>query len=188
MATADNAPVRSIPTLAELFRAFFGVALMGFGGVMPWARRMLVEKRKWMDDVEFGEALALAQFLPGGNIVNLAVAVGQRYHGAPGALAACAGLLVGPIVIVTTLTTLFLRYGQGEPVKAALGGVAAGAAGLMLSMAGKLARPLVGRREAAPTVIALAAFLAVGPAGLPLVPVILVLAPLSIAHAWWRLR
>jgi chromate transporter len=175
------------PSLADLFLAFLGVALMGFGGVMPWARRMLVEKRKWMDDREFAEALALAQFLPGGNIMNLAVAVGQRYRGAPGSLAAAAGLLLGPVVLVTTVAALFLRYGQNAPMKAALAGVAAGAAGLMLSMAAKLARPLVDGGALAPLAIAVAAFAAIAIIQLPLLPVVLVLAPLSVADAWRRL-
>jgi chromate transporter len=176
-----------VPTIRELFAAFFGIAVVGFGGVMPWARRMLVEKRGWMSEIEFAEALALAQFLPGGNIMNLAVAVGQRYRGAAGALAATAGLLVGPILLVTTLATLYVRYGQTPSVRAALAGMAAGAAGLMLSMAAKLSRPLVSRAATAPLAIALVTFLAIGVAKLPLVPAILVLAPVSVAYAWWRL-
>ncbi len=73
------------PSLLDLFLAFAGVAVMGFGGVLPWARRMLVEERRWLTGEEFTEVLALGQFLPGGNIINVAVVVGGRFRGPLGA-------------------------------------------------------------------------------------------------------
>ena len=138
------------PSLLDLFLAFSGMAVIGFGGVLPWARRMLVEQRKWMTGDEFSEALAVAQFLPGGNILNLGVAVGQRYRGVLGSLACTAGLVVGPFILVTLLAGLYLRYGQVPAVHNMLAGIAAGAAGLMLSMAAKMARPLVNRQKLVP--------------------------------------
>jgi chromate transporter len=180
------APVK--PSLLDLFLAFSGMAVIGFGGVMPWARRMLVEQRKWMTGAEFAEALAVAQFLPGGNIINLSIAVGQRYHGVVGSLLCAGGLLVGPFILVTLLAGLYLRYGQVPAIHGMLGGIAAAAAGLMLATAAKMARPLLDRAALVPLAFAALAFLGVGLAELSLVLVVVALVPLSIAYAWWKLR
>jgi chromate transporter len=174
------------PSLGELFLAFSGVAVVGFGGVMPFARRMLVEQRRWMTPDEFNDAYSVAQFLPGGNILNLAVLVGQRHHGALGSFLAVAGLLAAPFVIMVLLGVVYQRYGEVPAVHDALAGVAAGAAGLIVTMAAKMADPLVRRRAAIPIAIAALAFLAAGVAQLPLLAVVAVLAPLSVALAWMR--
>jgi chromate transporter len=175
------------PRLVDLFLAFAGIAIIGFGGVLPCARWMLVEQRRWMTGSEFSDALAVAQFLPGGNILNLAVAVGQRYHGAAGSLAGVTGLLAGPFILVTSLTGLYFRYGQVPAVHGMLNGIAAAAAGLMLMTAAKMARPLLDRAFLLPLVFAVAAFLGVALAELSLVAVLIVLVPLSVGYAWWRL-
>src|SRR3954447_18511126 len=78
---------RPNPTVAELFTGFFLVGVCGFGGVLPWARRMIVEQRQWLTPAEFTEMLGLCQFLPGGNIMNVAVALGGRFRGVAGAAA-----------------------------------------------------------------------------------------------------
>ena len=161
--------------------------MIGFGGVLPWARRMLVEQRKWMTGDEFSEALAVAQFLPGGNILNLGVAVGQRYRGVLGSLACTAGLVVGPFVLVTLLAGLYLRHGQVPAVQDMLDGIAAAAAGLMLAMAAKMARPLFDKAALLPLALAALAFVCIGVAEFPLVAVVLILVPLSVAYAWWKL-
>ena len=176
------------PGRLELFLAFSGVAVSGFGGVMPFARRMLVEKRRWLTPDEFNEVYALAQFLPGGNILNLSVVVGNRFGGVAGALAAISGLLVGPVLIMIALGIVYDRYDEVGAVHNALTGIAAGAAGLILSMAAKMAEPLVRRRALLPALMAVLAFLAVGLAQLPLLWVIAVLAPVSIALAWRGLQ
>jgi chromate transporter len=75
---------RPPPSLAALFTGFFTIGLCGFGGMLPWARRMIVEQGRWMTAAEFTELLGLCQGLPGGNIINLTVAVGARFAGAPG--------------------------------------------------------------------------------------------------------
>lgn len=175
-----------VPGLAELFLGFSGIAIMGFGGVLPWARRMLVEQRRWLSADEFTELLALCQFMPGGNIINLAIVVGQRTNGVAGSLVSVAGLMAAPVVIVLCLGSLYLRYGDVEAVQGALAGVAAGAAGLILGMAAKMAEPLF-RRTAVPALsIAAAAFVGVAVMRLSLPLVVLVLAPLSILLAWRR--
>jgi chromate transporter len=172
------------PGIVTLFLAFSAVAISGFGGVMPFARRMLVEQRRWLTPEEFNEAYSLAQFLPGGNILNLSVVVGRRFQGAPGALAAIAGLLLGPFLVMIALGAIYGRYGDLPAVSDALAGVAAGAAGLIASMAYRMAEPLVRRRALIPILIGAVGFLAVGLAELPMLPVIAVLGPLSIALAW----
>jgi chromate transporter len=185
--SAAPAEERAKPSLGTLFLAFFGVALMGFGGVMPFARRMLVEERRWLTPDEFNEVYALAQFLPGGNIVNLSVVLGRRYHGVAGAAAAVLGLLVGPTAIMIGLGLLYDRYGELPAVHSALTGVAAAAAGLILAMAAKMAEPLIRERALLPGAIAILALLAVAVLELPLLIVVAVLAPLSVAFAWRRL-
>ena len=182
---ADSNPLPiEAPSLRELFLAFSGVAIIGFGGVLPWARRMLVEERRWLSAEEFNEVYSLAQFLPGGNILNLAVVVGQRSHGALGSLVCVVALLAGPVAIMTLLGFLYTRYGQIAAVHDALAGVAAAAAGL---------DPGDGRQDgradalppcSASVAIAIVAFVAVAVAELPLFMVLAVLVPLGIGLAW----
>ena len=174
------------PGLWEIFTAFFGIAIVGFGGVLPWARRMLVEQRGWLTPEEFVEALSLAQFLPGGNIINLSVAVGQRFRGPAGAIVAVMGLLVGPCIIIALLGTLYLRFGEVAALHHALSGVTAAAAGLILSMALKMAGPLWRRGDVLQLVTAVVAWAGIVVAGLPLLVVLAVLAPISVLIAWVR--
>ena len=174
------------PRLLDLFLAFTGVAVMGFGGVLPWARRMLVERRQWLTPDEFTEVLSLGQFLPGGNIINVAVVVGERFRGAPGALAAMVGLLAAPFAIVLGLGALYLRYAHLTEVEAALDGVAAAAAGLILAMAARMAAPLFRRGAGVPLLFAALTFAGVGLFQFSLPLVLIVLAPVSVAVAWNR--
>src|SRR5205085_7993691 len=120
-------PPASPPSIPELFAAFFSMALHGFGGVLPWARRAIVEEKRWMTAQEFNEAFAIGQFLPGANIVNFAVVFGARLHGAAGAAVALAGLLLPPTAIVLILGALYRRFGDLEALQRVLGGVAAAA-------------------------------------------------------------
>lgn len=175
------------PGRLELFLAFSGVAMMGFGGVMPFARRMLVEQRCWMSPEDFNEAYSLAQFLPGGNIINLSVIVGRRFHGAAGALLSVAGLVSGPTLIMIAFGIAYARYGQIPEVQNTLAGIAAAAAGLILSMAAKMAVPVIRKGALLSAFIAVLAFVAVALAKLSLLAVVAVLAPLSVAFAWRRL-
>jgi chromate transporter len=178
------ATVPATPRLADLFIGFSGIAIMGFGGVLPWARRMLVEERRWLSADEFAELLALCQFLPGGNIINLAVVVGQRAHGAVGAIVSVAGLMAAPVVIVLLLGSAYLRFGGVPEVQHALGGVAAAAAGLIMAMAAKMSLPLFTRKSALAIGFAAAVFVGVALFRFSLPVMVLVLAPLSIAAAW----
>jgi chromate transporter len=175
------------PTVPELFRAFATMSLHGFGGVLPWARRAIVEDKRWMTAQEFNEAFAVAQFLPGANVVNLAIVFGRRLHGAAGAAVALAGLLIPPVVIVLILGALYARFGDIDALQRVLGGVAAAAAGLIVAIVLKMAQPLL-RQGPAGLAIAAAGFVAVGVMRWPLPYVLLVLAPVSIALAVWARR
>lgn len=173
-------------TTRELFIGFLKVGLSGFGGVLPFARRMLVEERRWLTELEFNEVLSLAQFLPGPNIVNVSVIVGRRFQGATGSLAATSGLMLMPLVIVLLLAMLYVQFAQIPAVQSASGAVSAAAAGLMLAVGVKMARPIRGTPWQ--IAIALIAFVAIGLARLPLLWVLAVLAPLAVAIAWWQRR
>jgi len=164
------------PSVADLFTGFFGIGIMGFGGVLPWARRMVVEQRGWLPAAEFTDLLALCQFLPGPNIVNMAVALGARFHGMRGSAAAAAGLLAAPMAVVIGLGVLFARFGGNPVVAHAFAGLAASASGLVVAMAIKIAWPM--RTHTAG--VAVLGFAAVAALRLPLLPVMAVLAPVSI--------
>src|SRR4030081_1299793 len=100
------------PGLAELFLAFAKMSLAGFGGVLVWARRGIVEQHRWMTAEEFNETFALCHFLPGPNIVNLSMVFGSRFRGLAGGMAAFAGLLLPPMALMTILGALYARYGE----------------------------------------------------------------------------
>lgn len=134
----ETAPQPAIPDLKALFLGFSSVGLSGFGGVLPFARRMLVDERRWMTAEEFNAQLGLCQFLPGPNVVNLAVVVGKRYQGVTGSVAAALGLLAGPFAIVLLLAMLYDHYGSLAPVQAMLRGIAAAGCGLLFAMAWRM--------------------------------------------------
>jgi chromate transporter len=154
--------------------------------VTPWARRMLVEERRWLSAEEFTDVMSLCQLLPGPNIVNIAVCVGARYHGARGALAALAGLMLAPFVLVLLLGALYTQYGQLPAVSASFRGVSAAAAGLILAMGLKMAASR--RLRSAMAIFAVVTFVGIALMRLPLVFVLLAVAPLSVGSAFWRAR
>src|ERR1700724_1265034 len=169
------------PGLIALFVAFAKMSLAGFGGVLVWARRGIVDQHRWMTANEFNETFALCHFLPGPNVVNLSVVFGSRFRGIPGALAAFAGLLGPPVVIVTVLAALYARYGEIDTLRRILAGVSCAAVGLLLSAVCRMMMPLIKRRDVVGLVILVAVFVAIGLLRLPLPAVLLVAMPLSIA-------
>ena len=134
------------PSLGALFIGFFTVGICGFGGVLPWARRMVVEQRRWMTAAEFADLLGLCQFLPGGNILNLSVAIGARFGGAAGAGAAFIGLMAAPMAIVLALGVFYESCGGLPMVRHGFAGLAAVASALVLATALKIAAPLRNRK------------------------------------------
>lgn len=121
-----------------LFIAFSLLALQGFGGVLAVAQRELVDRRGWLSRHEFVELYALAQLLPGPNVVNLSLMVGDRYFGWRGAFAAISGMLLAPIVVVLVLAASYQQLSTYPAVAGALRGMGAVAAGLILAMALKM--------------------------------------------------
>jgi chromate transporter len=184
--SSPSSPSDPSPTLLELFVAFALIALCGFGGVLAWSRRMLVEERKWMTAEEFNDAYALCQFLPGPNVVNLSVVFGRRIRGLLGAAVASAGLLGPPFVIVSVIGFVYARFGEIAALQRMLIGVAAAAVGLVLGTCAKMALPLLRDRFGIAPLIVLATFASVGVLRWPLPWALAVLVPLSIAIAWVR--
>ena len=170
------------PSLANIFTGFFTIGLRGFGGVLPWARRAIVEEQRWLTAAEFAEVLGLCQFLPGGNIMNVAVAVGSRFRGAPGAVAALLGLMVAPVAIVIVLGAIYDQFAANPVVKRAFAALAAAASAFVLTAALKIAAPLKGRWLA----IALtgATFVEAAVFRLPLPVILPVMAVASVLLLW----
>lgn len=181
-------PIAPQPSLGELALALAKVSLVSFGGVLPWARRMLVEDKRWMSAEEFNTLFAVCQFLPGPNVVNMAAVYGLRLHGVKGAIAAVLALTAPPVALMIALGLAYARYGAALGVNSALAGLAAGVAGLMIATAVRLAEPLVEKRRGPELLVAAAAFLGIGVLRLPLFPVLAILVPLSIAWSWWARR
>jgi len=171
-------------TLGELYRGFLYAGARGFGGAMPWARRMLVEERRWLTAQEFTDVLSLCNFLPGPNIVSVSVIVGSRFAGPRGAVAAFAGFLTVPLAVALLLAALYERFGHLAGVEALLRGVGAAAGGLVLATGLKMADELPRRLPVLG--FAILAFVAIGVLRWPLVPVLFTLAPLSVLAAWFR--
>ncbi|MGE8131835.1 chromate transporter [Methylobacterium sp. NPDC080182] len=169
------------PHLGELFLAFAKISVSALGGALPWARYVLVERRGWLTPDGFTRTLALCQFLPGPNIVNLCIAVGAQLRGPWGACISLLGLVLPAFAIVLGFGELYLRYGHLNGLRGTFAGIAAGAAGLIVAMTVKVARPLLAERPLATLPFMLMAFIAVGLLRWPLVWVLLALAPLSIA-------
>jgi chromate transporter len=183
---SPSPPSPPAPTLLELGVAFAVIALCGFGGVLAWSRRMLVEERRWMTPEEFNDAYALCQFLPGPNVVNLSVVFGRRIRGALGSAVALLGLMTPPFVIVTLIGLIYAQFGEIAALQRMLTGVAAAAVGLVLGTCAKMALPLFKDPLALAPLLALATLVSVGVLRWPLYWALGGLIPLSIAIAWVR--
>src|SRR6202140_154994 len=140
------APNPTVPKPLELFIAFSLISVSGFGGVLYWSRRMMVDERKWLTAEEFNEAYALCHFLPGPNTVYFSGVFGPQVGGTGGALVALLCLLGPPFLLVTLLGLLYAYYGEIAALQRVLGGVAAAAAGLHISTGPKMAGPLLRQR------------------------------------------
>lgn len=144
MNSATETPKAQTQTVGvwALFLGFSTIGLSGFGGVLPFARRLLVERRQWLSGEEFNTLMGMCQFLPGPNVVNLAVCVGRRFAGAAGALAGALGLMIGPMIIVMGLGWLYDQYGSLPIAQGVLRGIAAVGGGLLIAMGWRMAQNL----------------------------------------------
>jgi chromate transporter len=178
---ADEPKSTEHVALAALFIAFLKVSLCSFGGGLVWARRITVEQRHWINEEEFADILSLCQFMPGPNVVGIAVCIGAKLRGLIGAIAAVSGFVLLPWTIGFSLGVLYLQHAHIAVLQNILGGVSAAAAGLLIATGIRMLMPHRSRVQA----LAFAA-LAVGGmvfTKLPLLVVLFSLTPLSIAIA-----
>jgi chromate transporter len=183
-APPERTPRVSLGTLAATFAK---IGLMSFGGALSgWMYREVVQRRQWLGEEEFLGGLALGQIMPGANVANLSLFIGQRLRGGAGALAALLGMLLPPMVLVVLLAAAYLRLADIAWLHRMVGGVAAAAIGLT-AMVGIRATRRVERRPA-PLAVLLAIFLAVGVLHWPMVPVVLAVTPASLAFAYLAAR
>jgi chromate transporter len=171
------------PPLAEIYSTFSKVALSGFGGVLPVSRHALVEKKKWLSEKEFAELLAIAQLLPGPNIVNLSVALGDRFHGIAGSLAAVAGLFSIPFLLFMTLGWGYHFFSDSLWLKKVLLGISAAAAGLIICTALKLVKSMSKKFWA--YAVTISAFIGIVVLHRPLFQVVLAVGVAGVAMAYW---
>ena len=140
---AQQPELEQVVPLSALFTAFLMVSLCGVGGGggIVWARRVVVEKRRWVTDRDFADIVSLCQFMPGPNIVGIAVCVGAKMRGAVGTIAALCGFLVIPWAIGLSLGLLYLEYAHLPVLRNILGGIAASAVGLLVATGIRLLLP-----------------------------------------------
>lgn len=131
------------PNNKELFTGFMKLGLIGFGGVLPLAHQMIVEDRKWLSNEDFTDLLGVCQILPGGNIINMAVAIGYKFHGLKGSISSVLGLIFAPTVIVILLYELYAQFQNIPTIKHMIEGLAAAAAGLLFAMGLKMLKPIM---------------------------------------------
>ena len=177
-------------SLTDLFVSFTLLALQGFGGVMAVVQREFVEKKRWLTAEEFIEDWAVAQVMPGPNVINLSLIIGGRYFGLKGAMAALAGMLAAPLLIVLALALIYAHFASRPEVAGALRGMGAVAAGLIGATALKLTKALktnvLGWRWCA--TFGLVSLVAIAALRVPLVYVIFGLGGLACTLAYRKLQ
>jgi chromate transporter len=170
-------PVTPPSNLRELFLGFLSIGARSFGGVMPWAHRVLVEERRWISQEDFTSVVGLCQFLPGPNVGNASIVLGRRWFGLKGSIVAFLGFFGLPFVWVLALAALYADFAADPMVKRVVVGVAAAGAGLFIGTAIKLAKPIA-RKPAALAIVA-GCFIAVGLGRVSMLLVIPVAAAIS---------
>jgi chromate transporter len=169
----------ALMTRHALFLGWMQIGLTGFGGVLAVARRVLVEDRGWLTGPEFTELLSIGQVLPGPNVINVSVAVGDRYHGPVGSLLSIVGLMLAPIAIVLTLGALYVEFGESPLTQGIVRGLMV-ATGIKMALA-EIRRPWK-------FLIVLIGFILIGLMRWPLLQVLPVLAVIGVGLSWWTLR
>jgi chromate transporter len=187
--TPTGQPLARPQSLVELFVAFTLLALQGFGGVLAASQRMLCESRRWLSQEQFVELLATSHVLPGPNVCNLALLVGDRFFGWRGAFTALAGMFVAPLTIVLTVTVVYAQYALEPAVSGAVKGMGSVTAGLFIGTGLSLARTLKGNAMGTPAcvVVAAATFVAVALLHWP-AWISLGIGAFAAGYAWLRVR
>jgi chromate transporter len=173
-------------TPKQLFIGFSKIGMSGFGGVLPWARRTIVEEERWLTSEEFSAMLGICQIVPGPNIVNLGVCVGSRFAGIPGAIAAVMGLMLGPVALVIVLGILYEHYSYMPVVQGMLRGVSAVGVGLIASTGFKMMRTEL--QYPPMLVVIILTVLAATYFHLGLGWVVLISSPLALLLAWKKVK
>jgi chromate transporter len=180
---AEHRPATTHVSLREIFFLFFQIGSLSFGGgLVAWIYREVVERRKWLGETEFLSGFTLAQVLPGINMTNMAVYIGQRMRGVAGAVAGLSGMLLVPFFAVIGLASIYAQVETNTTLQSFMDGVATTAVGLFLSIGVKSLR--VRAKDLLALAFMAAVVAMVGLLSWPLIPVILGLAPLSVALAW----
>jgi chromate transporter len=178
---ADKAPVR----LLEIFLVFLRIGAFSFGGGLAgWVYREVVQRRPWLSEQDFISGMAVSQILPGANITNLSIYIGQKLRGTAGAFVAAFGLLLVPFFVVIGFLLLYENVSGIRWVSVATDGVAAAAVGLLILTTWRTG--IQSGRSIPGVITVIATFVAVGILHRPLLPSVLCIAPLSIAASWKR--
>lgn len=175
----DVTPPRN---LRELFLGFLSVGARSFGGVMPWAYRVMVEERRWITATDFTETVGLCQFLPGPNIGNTSVVLGKRWFGWRGSIVGFLGLVAVPFAWVLALAAFYSDYATIPLVRSIVIGVGAAGAGLFIGTAVKLGRPLA--RKPGAWVVAIGCLLAVAVGRVSLLAVVPIATAVALFFSW----
>ncbi|HMN71495.1 MAG TPA: chromate transporter [Rhodoblastus sp.] len=184
MTDGQASRVLRTPSLLDMFLGWGWVGMMGFGGVTPWAHRMVVEKRGWLDDREYSALLGICQILPGPNTPNLCVVLGQRYAGLAGATVSILGLMTAPLLAIVAIGVAYDYLSGAQLVRIAVGGAASAVAGLVFAAGVKMARGA--RLDPVQVGICAAVFVAVGVFRAPLLLAVVIFGPLSVAFFHFR--
>jgi len=178
----ENPPPSPPESLWELCLGFLSIGARSFGGVLPWAHRVLVEEKRWLAPADFAAVLALCQFLPGPNVGNVSVVLGRRWFGLRGAVVAFTGLMAPPLVWLLGLALLYANYSSHPALRAVVTGAGIAGGGLFVGTALKLAKPLARKPWGIALAAACFAILAVG--RMPLFAVL----PIAALLAWFAAR
>jgi chromate transporter len=180
----QESPLRPA-TLPMLFATCLRMGVLSFGGGLSgWLYREFVRKHRWISEEDFASSLAIAQMLPGANVVNLVVCMGEQLRGPPGALTCIFGFLVGPFFAVIALSAIVARISHASDLEAGLLGVAAAATGMLIVVGWHGTRRAY--RQWWTLAVMAVVVVAVGVLQWPLLPVVACVAPVSIAISWKR--
>ncbi len=174
-------------SLIELLGVFMKIGMMSFGGALSgWMHREIVARRGWLAEEDFLSGLALGQIMPGANVANLSLYIGQRLRGGIGAVVALIGMLLPPMVFVVLLAVLYRHVAGVLWVHRFIDGVAAAAIGLTFMVGIRASRRV--ERRVGPVALVILIILTVGVLRWPMVPVVLCLTPAAVALAWLQTR
>lgn len=184
-----------IPNNYQIFKGFFLLSISAFGGVLPLARRALVYRYNWITEEEFFDLIGLCQLLPGPNVINLAVILGNRFQKIPGIFSAILGLLCAPMAISIGLAYLYSLYADSLVIKNLLKGIAPVICGLTLALASQMIKPLVKNyqepnknKSLTPFIYLILTFIGIGIYRYSLFKVFIILFPFSLITTYWVSR